>query len=124
MIKSFLLVGLGGGLGSIVRYSIALLLTRLNVSYLVLSTFAANLIGCFIAGFAIGYIEKNIGYNHQIRLFLIIGFCGGLTTFSTFAVENINYINSRLFFSSILYVFSSILFGFLAVWAGLQIIRP
>ena len=83
---AFVAVGIGSACGAWLRWWLGL---RLNavLPNLPLGTLAANLIGGYIIGLAIGAIAQNLGLSPQARLFLITGFCGGLTTFSTFSAE-------------------------------------
>jgi CrcB protein len=79
-------VGLGGVLGTWLRWWLGL---RLNALFptLPFGTLAANLIGGYIIGVALGMLTQNLGLSPQMRLFIMTGFCGGLTTFSTFSAE-------------------------------------
>lgn len=79
-------VGIGGMLGTWLRWWLGL---RLNALFptLPLGTLAANLIGGYIIGVAVGLLTQNLGLSPQARLFIMTGFCGGLTTFSTFSAE-------------------------------------
>jgi len=83
---AIMFVGLGGVLGTWLRWWLGL---RLNALFptLPLGTLAANLIGGYIIGVALGLLTQNLGLSPQARLFIMTGFCGGLTTFSTFSAE-------------------------------------
>ena len=95
MIRSIILVGLGGGLGSIFRYLTAVIINR-HFSFLFpLATFLVNLLGCFLIGIFLGLFERQQWTDPDLKYFLVIGFCGGYTTFSTFALENINLLESN-----------------------------
>ncbi len=85
--KQFILVFLGGGIGSALRYFISKLLnnTPNSIPY---GTFAVNILGSFLIGLILGYATKNQSLTHSQTLFLATGFCGGFTTFSSFAFEN------------------------------------
>lgn len=85
-VSALLAVGSGSVLGAWLRWWLGL---RLNALFPTVppGTLAANLIGGYIIGVALGMITQNLGLSPQARLFLMTGFCGGLTTFSTFSAE-------------------------------------
>ena len=103
--KEILLVFLGGGLGSSFRWLINRLIPSDSFPY---STISVNLIGCFLIGILAGYILTHSQFKSDIYPLLIVGFCGGLTTFSAFALDNYNLIKSNDFFNSILYITLSV----------------
>ena len=103
MIKNLFLVLLGGGLGSISRYLLSFYLTKNNVSNFPWATFIANSVGCLLIGLFFGYIQKNNLQNETLKLLLITGFCGGFTTFSTFSLENIQFIQNQNYNLDIIY---------------------
>jgi len=118
MIKNILIVGIGGGAGSIARY---LCQKWINESYqhsFPLSTFLVNLTGCFLIGFLYGMGERNSIMSHQIRLLLMTGFCGGYTTFSAFALENFNLLRAGQNWIFLLYALGSVALGIVAVFIG------
>ena len=85
-IKSLILVFFGGGVGSLIRYLISKYSNKNLISFPI-GTSISNLIGCFIIGLLIAYYDKNDIPQKDIFLFISIGFCGGLTTFSTFVLD-------------------------------------
>jgi CrcB protein len=123
MIKNLLLVGLGGGIGSIARYLCQKWFSE-NYPYpFPWGTFLVNLFGCFLIGIIYAASEKSIALSPQTRLLLITGFCGGFTTFSTFAFENMNLLRSGdvLYFS--IYIVASVALGIAGVFAGIAMIK-
>jgi len=123
MIKDFLLVGLGGGIGSVARY---LSQKWFNENYpypFPWGTFTVNLLGCFLIGIIYAAAEKTSLLSPHVRLLLITGFCGGFTTFSTFAFENMNLLRSgdNLYF--IIYTLASVILGVGAVFVGIAVMK-
>ena len=116
--KSILIVFLGGGLGSIFRYLINLLIKNPEGQFPI-NTFLVNMIGSFLIGIIFGYLNENNYINNNIILFLVIGFCGGLTTFSSFTYDSYELISFEKFFFLIIYNFLSIIIGIALVYFGL-----
>ncbi len=116
--KDILLVGVGGFVGSIARY----LVSKLNVTWQVLAipmgTLTVNILGSLLIGFLVGISAKSDLISAELRLLLMVGFCGGFTTFSSFTNENLMLMQNGQFLTVILYTTLSVLFGFLAVYLG------
>lgn len=123
MFKNILLVGLGGAVGSILRYLTSVLVQKYYSSIFPLATFIANVIGCFLIGILISWLEKNNTIDSPLKWLLITGFCGGYTTFSTFALENIQLMQSQQTLWAIFYSLGSILLGILSVWLGMTLAK-
>lgn len=113
------LVGLGGFLGSIARYCITVYLTRFFPSVFPLGTFAVNVLGCFAIGVFYGLSSRFEWFSPEWRLVLITGFCGGYTTFSTFAFENFRLLQSGNYYIFALYSLLSFTLCIIAVLTGL-----
>jgi CrcB protein len=123
MFKDILFVGIGGGIGSIMRFLTSRFTARLVAAqWLFLGTLAANLIGCFLIGILSGWMLSHMPDNQPFRLLFIVGFCGGYTTFSTFAFENYRLIEMNQWGILLLYLTASVVLGFIAVWLGMKIV--
>lgn len=116
--RQLLIVGLGGFIGSIARF----LVQKLNLHWHFLSipmgTLTVNIVGSLIIGFLAGVSAKSEIITPSMRLFLMVGVCGGFTTFSSFTNENLTLMQNGQFASVLLYTGFSIFFGFLAVYLG------
>lgn len=121
--KALLFVGIGGGAGSILRYLVSVFFTRLLPGYFPWGTFVVNAAGCLLIGFLLGLFEKEKLATAELRFLLVTGFCGGFTTFSTFASENISLFQSGNTAVALLYIGSSVLVSLLAVWGGMMLTR-
>ncbi len=112
------MVGIGGAAGSILRYLCQKWISESYHHNFPLATFIINILGCLLIGIFYGLGEKGNILSPQTRLLLITGFCGGFTTFSTFAFENVNLlrIGDNVYF--LLYVSGSIILGIVAVYLG------
>jgi fluoride exporter len=116
-----LLVGLGGFTGSIARYLSTRSIDQMVNTIFPYGTLAVNVVGSFILGIIYGWIVQKGGDGENTRLLLITGFCGGFTTFSAFAFENLNLIDQKMTGMSLLYIISSVVAGILAVAIGAMI---
>ncbi len=116
--QQLLLVFFGGGVGSILRYIISKNFDS-YFQHFFLGTFLVNSIGCLIIGLVLGVSFKSDYLTQNQILLLSTGFCGGFTTFSTFAFENHSLLKSGDLFHFSIYTISSIVVGVLAVALGL-----
>ena len=110
-------VALGGALGSVGRYTIALVVEKVTRANFPMGTLTANLLGCLLIGLFWGYFER-APLSNEFRLFLFTGILGGFTTFSTFARENIQYLRAGEPLNAIIYLCASNILGLTLVAAG------
>ncbi len=121
MIK-ILLIMAGGGLGALCRYGLGLAGGRLMGAAFPWGTFAANMIGCFLIGIAFGLAGRAQWFTPEVRLFFMTGFLGALTTFSTYALESVNYLRNGSHVGLTNFFVNNIGGGLLVV-AGLWLVR-
>jgi CrcB protein len=121
MFRTLLLVGLGGCFGSIARYAATVLVNKWTGNPFPLATLTVNLLGCFAIGLLFGWAGKHSWAQGDSWLFLASGFCGGFTTFSAFALDNILLFNKQLSFTAVLYTIASVLAGLLLCRIGLKL---
>lgn len=123
MLRNVLLVGIGGATGSILRYLTGYLSAKMTLSSLPIGTFIANIVGGFIIGIVYGAAARFGWFTAEWRLLLATGFCGGYTTFSAFAYENLTLWQSGQYTIALGYTVGSVLLGILAVWMGLYLLK-
>ncbi|VBB48358.1 putative fluoride ion transporter CrcB [uncultured Paludibacter sp.] len=116
--KQILLVGIGGFFGSIARY----LVSKLNITWsfhdIPMGTLTVNLLGSFIIGIFLGVFLKSEAPFENLKLLLVVGFCGGFTTFSSFTNENFMLLQNGQYLTALLYIIGSIILGIFFVYLG------
>jgi CrcB protein len=117
-VKQAVLVFVGGGLGSLMRFLLSKPLNSLSSSFY-WGTFSANILGCLLLGLLTGYSLRNSNFSTEYLLLFATGFCGGFTTFSTFVLEKNQLLRDGQWLAFFLYLISSIAVGYLFLWVGL-----
>jgi CrcB protein len=123
MLQTILLVGSGGFIGSVMRYMVQYYMEKSLTSTFPWGTIIANIAGSFIIGIVFALAEKGNLMNAEWRIFLAVGICGGFTTFSSFAYNNLTMLNERAWGSLLLNIGGNLFLGILAVYLGIILIR-
>lgn len=117
--KAFVFVFLGGGVGSVLRYGLTILLGAYSEKF-PFATLVTNIISCVLLGYLIGIGSKNL-LSTEMKIFLMVGVCGGFSTFSTFSAESFQLFNTGNAFYGMVYMAASFLICLLAIYLGLQL---
>jgi CrcB protein len=120
-VKTAILVFLGGGLGSVLRYSIGKWIGTLHTHYFPFGTLVVNVLACFALGLILGLADTRQLMSSSAKIFWTIGFCGGFSTFSTFSGEALSLIQSGFTGSSLIYIGASLALCIGATLAGLYL---
>jgi CrcB protein len=123
MIRNLILVGIGSFAGGIGRYLTQLFVQKHYPSSIPLGTLTANILGCFIIGIVYALSGKGNLLSPEFRLFLATGICGGYTTFSSFAYENISLLREGELFYFGLYLLLSVVICLVAVYLGMLLVK-
>jgi len=117
-VSKYLLIALGGAVGSITRYWVGATLSARMGTRFPYGTFVINITACVIIGFAMGFLGKRTDLSPAWRFLVPIGFVGAYSTFSTFEWETFTNLQSGAYWIAFLYVVLSFVLGLAAVWSG------
>ena len=120
--KQIILVFIGGGFGSVLRFIIGKWLNS-NETGIPYGTFATNILGSLLIGIILGLAAKNDSLSQNQTLLLATGFCGGFTTFSTFAMQSQGLLFDQKPFQAILYLTLSVVVGVVLAYLGLKLAK-
>lgn len=123
MLKTILIVGTGGFMGSVARYLTQLIVERYLHSTFPWGTFVANVAGCFVIGLVYALAERGNLLSPEWRIFMTVGFCGGFTTFSSFAYNNLTMLAESNLVQLFGNITLSLIFGMAAVYLGIVAVR-
>ena len=123
MSRTIIFVAIGGTVGSVFRFLSVTLIASLLPSSFPFGTFIVNVLGCLVMGSAVGLAERYVWIHHDWRAFLTAGFCGGFTTFSAFAFENVELLLDKNYSTFAIYSIASFVLCLAAAFAGLVLTR-
>ena len=123
MIKNFLIVGLGGAVGSMLRYGVQKIFQVQTVATFPTGTLLVNIAGCFLIGILWSLVSRSLTWNEEMKLLLMTGFCGGFTTFSAFSLEGVELLQQQRYGIFILYFILSIVLGLAATFGGYSLTK-
>ncbi len=121
MIRNLLFIALGGAFGSVLRYLVSVWTIKLiGQNWFFSGTTAANIIGCLLIGAIATLLQEKGLMDNTIKLFLIVGFLGGFTTFSSFGLEGFEIASISLQ-KGLIYMGFQVVTGIAAVWTGIEL---
>jgi CrcB protein len=120
-VGKYFLVGIGGGLGSILRFWTAVYIGQRMGTRFPYGTFLINVSGCFLIGVVMTIVSERTHLSPNVRYLVPIGFIGGYTTFSTFEYETLRAVQDGQFVIGLLNIVLSVAVGFFMVWLGAMV---
>ena len=123
MIKNLLIVGLGGAVGSMLRYAVQKFFQAQTAAAFPTGTLLVNIAGCFLIGILWSLVSRSLTWNDEMKLLLMTGFCGGFTTFSAFTLEGIGLLKENRTVLFVIYLTASVVGGLLATLIGIRIAK-
>lgn len=122
-LQNILLVMTGSALGGALRFVLSHLIQSRSSSFFPWGTFVVNVVGCFLMGLVVAWVTKSTKEAEGLRLILATGFCGGFTTFSAFAAENVQLLKDGHPLYFFVYILVAVVTGILALAMGISLIK-
>lgn len=122
-LRLILAVGIGGAIGSMLRYAITYWMQWYHLTAFPLATLLINTSGSFLLGFLLSFWVASNAPSGELRVMLTIGFCGGFTTFSTFSYDTVRLLQSGSYRDASLNVALNVGLSIAAVFAGFAVAR-
>jgi len=120
---TYLAVAFGGALGAMARFGVYNAFLKMTDSKFPWATLSVNIVGSFLIGIAFVLLTERAEFSPEMRGVITVGFLGAFTTFSTFSMDTIGFLEQGHFASAITYVLSSVLVCIIAAWLGLSLSR-
>ena len=114
----WLLVAVGGALGSVARYALSTFVLRATGTLFPVGTFVVNAVGCLCFGLVVGAAEQRVALSPETRAFILAGVLGGFTTFSSYVFESAGLIGDGQMTAAIVNVAGQVFAGLTAFWIG------
>lgn len=123
MLKSLLIAGTGGFIGTILRFLVSRYFQENTFSLFPWGTFTVNIVGCLLIGIFYGMSERGNLMSSEVRIFLTVGICGGFTTFSSLSLDAFMLLQEKEWLKLSFYASMSFFLGLVAVYIGRTLIK-
>ena len=120
-LKELIYIFIGSGLGGLTRFGLGKWINNFLSTNFPFGTFIVNILACLVLGFVVGLADNRQIISPQTKLFWVVGFCGGFSTFSTFSNETLNLLQSGYHMTNIIYILTSVILCLTFTYFGLLI---